>query len=130
MRLCRLAYCCALLAVATAACKPQSPPRTASSRDVVASTRQHVPGEVIVQFRADTSSARIHDIVIHVDARVVKRLGSPFTYLVRSSSEHPVDELVVRLRDYSEVLHAEPNRVLQIEPPRTMPGFKSTPRGQ
>lgn len=130
MRLCTVAVCCAVQAVVSSACVQQVPPATEPSLHVVSPVPQHVPGEAIVQFRTDTSKARIHEIVAAAGAMIVRDLGAPSTYLVRITSERPIDELLARLRGYSEVLHAEPNRVMQIEPPRPIPGAKPVPSGK
>ena len=130
MRLYAVAVCFVVAAAATSACVQQAPPGTGSSRDAVSPARQHVPGEVIVQFHAGTSSVRIHEIVAAAGASVVRDLGTPFTCLVRFSSERPMDEIIVRLRGYSEVLNAEPNWLVRIEPPRPIPGFKPEPSGK
>ena len=83
-----------------------------------------------MQFRAGTSKERIHEVIAATGASVVKDLGTPLAYLVRFSDELPIDELLARLRGYPEVLHAEANRVIRIEPPRPTPGTKPSPVGK
>jgi len=105
------------------------PPSEQLSPGVASPARQHVPGEVIVQFRAGATQERIHAIIIATGARIKKNLGT-LTYLLSFSSERSMDELVASLRVYPEVLHAEPNWVTRIEPPRPMPGSKPVPLGK
>jgi hypothetical protein len=83
-----------------------------------------IPGEVLVQFRAGTSNARIEEILATAGARAVKSLGTPHAVLVRPSGGDSADELIVRLRKYPEVQFAEPNRIRRIEPPPELPGSK------
>jgi len=131
--MCAVTICSTLVAVVSLvanACVQQAPPSTGSSREAILPPRQHVPGEVIVQFRAGTSGERIHEIVVAIGASVEKDLGTPLVYLMRFSGERPVDEIVARLRSYPEVLHAEVNRVIRIEPPRPIPGTKLAPSGK
>lgn len=104
----------AMLAVAS--CMPNSPPDTSGSPLLVSSGAQAVPGEVLVQFRPGTSSARIQEILADTGARIEKSLGTPLVYMVRPSDGRSADELVARLRAHREVMYAEPNRLRGINP--------------
>jgi hypothetical protein len=121
----------ALLAVGsiTASCVQQAPPNAQPLSEIVSPARQHIPGEVIVQFRVGTTNERIHEIIAVAGARIKKDLGV-FVYLVSFSNERPVDELVASLRVYPEVLYAEPNWITQIAPPRPVSGPKPGSFGQ
>jgi hypothetical protein len=106
-----------------------APPSAQPSPGVVSPARQHVPGEVIVQFRAGATHERIHEIIIATGSKIKNDLGA-LTYLVSFSNERPMDELIASLRVYPEVLHAEPNWITRVEPPRPLPGSKPVPFGK
>lgn len=80
-----------------------------------------------MQFRAGTSKERINEIIAASGAMVEKDLGTPLAYLVRLTNEHPIHEFLARLRGYPEVLHAEPNWVIRVEPPRPVSGKQPVP---
>lgn len=132
MRTCVVSVCSALLVtgpMGTSACVQQMPTSAQPSPGAVSPARQPVPGEVIVQFRAGATHERIHEIILAAGAMIKKELGTRI-YLVSFSNARPMDELVASLRAYPEVLHAEPNWVTRIEPPRPIPGLKPVPFGE
>jgi hypothetical protein len=120
----------AMVSFVTTACMLPAPPSTEPARGAESPARQNVPGEVIVQFRVGTSKERIHEVIAATGASVEKDLGTPLIYLVRFSEERPIDQLLACLRGFPEVLHAEANRVIRIEPPRPIPGTKPAPVGK
>ena len=77
---------------------------------------QTVPGEVLIEFRAGTSPDRVATILAATNTTIKKNLGAPLTYLLLISGDRSVDETIRRLRSFSEVLYAEPNRIMRIEP--------------
>jgi hypothetical protein len=85
---------------------------------------QHVPGEVIVQFRAGTTPNRIGAILEATNTRIKKELGMPLNYLLGFSEDISVEEMTQRLKRFPEVQHAEPNRVHRLGPPPTLPPAK------
>ena len=114
-------------ALVVGSCVQNSSSHTPLAPVRVQSAEQLVPGEVLVQFREGTSSARIGDILAATGATIDKHLGTPLVILVRPSDGCSTDELIVRLREYREVLYAEPNRIRRIEPPPALPGAKPNP---
>jgi hypothetical protein len=77
---------------------------------------QTVPGEIIIQFREGTPPDRVETILSATDTKIKKNLGAPLTYLLGISGNKSVDETIQRLKSISEVLHAEPNYIMRIEP--------------
>lgn len=90
---------------------------------------QHVPGELLVQFRPHTSRERATEILSANGLRIERDLGMPRAYLVKSVDASPISEIIVRLRNYPEVESAEPNRMRWLGPPVKPISAKPAPNG-
>jgi fervidolysin-like protein len=101
------------------ACTRDATQATSDSPATSPTVARHVPGEVIVQFHPGTAADRIAAIQTATGTRIAKELGMPLVYLLGYSGDLPVDEMIRQLKNYPEVMSAEPNRVIRLEPPRS-----------
>lgn len=99
------------------ACLPPAADSASKARNATGGMEQQVPGEVIVQFRDGTSRARADAIVAGMGASITNELGMQQTYLVRLPNGRRVEEAIQMLQGFPEVVHAEPNRVMRLDPP-------------
>ncbi|HCU52946.1 MAG TPA: hypothetical protein DIC36_01215 [Gammaproteobacteria bacterium] len=88
----------------------------------------YAPGELLVQFRAETTHERMLEILTVNELLIERELGMTNAFLVKTADSRPIPEIIVRLRKYPEVESAEPNRLRRIGPPLPPP-VKPAPNG-
>ena len=77
--------------------------------------RDRVPGEIIVGFRPDATSAQIQEALASIGAQVTGQNNLPQTKIRRvkisSTSPEDLDGAISRLKAHPAVKYAEPNRI-------------------
>jgi len=76
-----------------------------------------VPGEVLVQFRDDVRPDARDALLSRLGLRVKASLGGQNAYVVSILDGSSVAAAIARLRAEPEVVSAEPNRIIRLQPP-------------
>jgi serine protease len=87
--------------------------RVASVRQSPRAGQSHVPGELIVQFRATAEDRRVVSDIQAVGGRWARRSAYGPRYRVALDPDVPVHQAVARLVSLPEVEYAEPNGVVR-----------------
>ena len=87
---------------------------------------EYVSGEVIVRFRAGTTTASRTSTLASAEGRFVQSLGLPGATLVRLAEGVSVESAVAELESDPDVLYAEPNYIYRLSTVPNDPLFAST----
>jgi len=93
---------------------------------VGASAPEYVPGEVVVRFRAGTSSVARTSTLASAEGKAVQSLGLPGATLVSLAEGVSVEAAVAELASDPDVLYAEPNYVYRLSTVPNDPDFDRT----
>ena len=91
-----------------------------------AAAPEYVPGEVIVRFRAGTTTAARSSTLASANGRVVQSLGLPGATLVRLADGVSVESAVAELESDPDVVYAEPNYIYKLSTVPNDPDFDLT----
>jgi subtilisin family serine protease len=91
-----------------------------------AGSPEYVPGEVIVRFRAGTTTAARSSTLAATQGQVVQSLGLPGATLVRLADGVSVESAVAELEGDPDVLYAEPNYIYKLSTVPNDPDFDLT----
>lgn len=81
-----------------------------SSRDATRAAPR-ARGQLLVRFQDGTEAGEIQRIQQAAGLRVLKLVSPPRLYLMEITDGSAVDDMLERLKQYSEIVHAEPNYV-------------------
>jgi thermitase len=76
-------------------------------------TGAFVPGELLVQFKADVPEAAAKRLIQEAGASLKQRIGPDPLYLVSFPEKTPVERMLARFKKLPEVDFAEPNGIVQ-----------------
>ena len=91
-----------------------------------AGSPEYVPGEVIVRFRAGTTTAARSSTLAATQGQFVQSLGLPGATLVRLADGVSVESAVAELESDPDVLYAEPNYIYKLSTVPNDPDFDLT----
>jgi subtilisin family serine protease len=91
-----------------------------------AAAPEYVPGEVIVRFRAGTTTAARTSTLAATQGQLAQSLGLPGATLVRLADEVSVESAVAELESDPDVLYAEPNYIYRLSTVPNDPEFDLT----
>lgn len=91
-----------------------------------AGSPEYVPGEVIVRFRAGTTTAERGSTLAATQGVFVQSLGLPGATLVRLADGVSVESAVAELESDPDVLYAEPNYIYRLSTVPNDPDFDLT----
>lgn len=75
----------------------------------------YVPGEVLVRFAKDTDPDVIQAIQKKLHLQIIRKLSISDLYLMKIMDGASVEEIIIKLKDYKEVLYAEPNYINKLD---------------
>lgn len=90
----------------------------------------HVPGEVLVQFQEGVTPAARDALLRRLGMRVKRSMGGQNSYVVSILDGSSVAEAIAKLMAQPEVRHAEPNRIIRLQPRPGAQGAPATPHPQ
>ena len=73
--------------------------------------RPYVPGQILVRFRNGIEAQEVERIQAEAGLQVLKVASAPDLYLMKITDGCAVEDMLVRLKKYPEIVYAEPNYV-------------------
>jgi hypothetical protein len=73
--------------------------------------RPYVPGQILVRFRNGIEAKEVERIQSEAGLQTLNVASAPDLYLMRITDGSAVEDMLVRLRKYPEIVYAEPNYV-------------------
>jgi hypothetical protein len=77
-------------------------------------TKNYVPGEILVKFRAGTTDQTKKAIQKEAHLETIRLISKPNLYLMKIVDGSSVESVMERLRKFKEVKYAEPNYIRTI----------------
>ena len=99
---------------AAAASEAGAPPKPVLGEERMRSTntqssQPYAPGEVLVKFRNGIDEAQIERLQRETGLQPIKVVSAPYLYLMKITDGSAVEDMLVRLKQYPEIVYAEPN---------------------
>jgi hypothetical protein len=119
---------CACIAGAGGACQPANPsaekPRSvphhekapAGASQSLSNSPEYVAGQVLVKFKPHTDVESISAIQRTLALKTIRVVSKPDLYLMEITDGSTVEGVINRLKQFDEVLYAEPNAVMSTDP--------------
>jgi hypothetical protein len=73
--------------------------------------RPYVPGQILVRFRNGIEAKEVERIRSEAGLQILKVASAPDLYLMKITDGCEVEDMLVRLKKYPEIVYAEPNYV-------------------
>jgi len=73
--------------------------------------RPYVPGQILVRFRNGIEAQEVERIQAEAGLQILKVASAPDLYLMKIADGCAVEDMLVRLKKYPEIVYAEPNYV-------------------
>jgi hypothetical protein len=73
--------------------------------------RPYVPSQILVRFRNGIESKEVERIQSEAGLQTLKVVSAPDLYLMKITDGSAVEDMLVRLKKYPEIVYAEPNYV-------------------
>lgn len=73
--------------------------------------RPYAPGQVLVRFRNGIEAQEVERIQAEAGLQILKVASAPDLYLMKITDGCAVEDMLVRLKKYPEIVYAEPNYV-------------------
>ena len=73
--------------------------------------RPYVPGQILVRFRNGIEAKEVERIQSEAGLQTLKVVSAPDLYLMKITDGSAVEDMLVRLKKYPEIVYAEPNYI-------------------
>lgn len=70
-----------------------------------------VKNQVLVKFKTEISLEAVKKIAEELHFKIIKRVSLPHLYLIETSDNTTIEEIMKRLSEYEEVEYCEPNYI-------------------
>lgn len=84
---------------------------TRMTSDGATTGRPYVPGQILVRFRNGIEAKEVERIQSEAGLQTLKVVSAPDLYLMKITDGSAVEDMLVRLKKYPEIVYAEPNYV-------------------
>ena len=82
---------------------------TRMASDGATTGRPYVPGQILVRFRNGIEAKEVERIQSEAGLQTLKVVSAPDLYLMKITDGSAVEDMLVRLKKYPEIVYAEPN---------------------